>query len=82
MSVIIEALAIGIVAGLLGAVLGAYLHYLASQALQSFFHIEYRFSPTVVIVSVLLSMAIVTLGSLLPVRRGTRGEVVERLAFE
>lgn len=81
-SVIIEALAIGVVAGLLGAVLGTYLHYLASDALQSFFHIQYRFSPTVVIVSVLLSIGIVTLGSLLPVRRGTAGEVVERLSVE
>ncbi len=81
-SVIIEAIAIGIVAGLLGAALGAYLHYLASDALQSFFHIEYRFSPTVVVLSVLLSITIVTVSTLLPVRRSTTGEVVDRLAFE
>ncbi len=81
-SVVVEAIAIGIIAGLLGATLGAYLHYLASDALQSFFHIEYRFSPSVVLVCVLLSIAIVTLGSLLPVRRGTAGEVIERLSVE
>lgn len=81
-SVIVEALSIGLVAGLLGALLGSYLHYLASGALESFFHIEYHFSPAIAVISVLVSVGIVLVGSLLPVRRGTSGDIIESLAFE
>lgn len=81
-SVFVEAIAIGVSFGLVGALLGSYLHFLASDALSGVFHIEHRFSASVFVGSILLGIAVVVIGSWLPVRRGTKGDTFESLSVE
>lgn len=81
-SVVAEALATALVAGVLGVLLGSYLHFLASGALSSFFHIDYQFSPGIVVLSLATSVLIVLAGSFGPVRRGTSGSILDSLASE
>lgn len=81
-SVLSEATATALVAGVLGVALGSYLHYLASGALSSFFHIDYQFSAGIVVAGLVISVAVVLAGSFLPVRRGTSGSILDSLSSE
>lgn len=81
-SVLSEAAATALVAGALGVALGSYLHYLASGALSSFFHIDYQFSAVIAVAALAVSVVVVLAGALLPVRRGTTGSILDSLSAE